>query len=184
MLSHSVQPESGELIRSNRRATSHTCLHFFVRETLASVRVGECWRPVLFRYSFEKNTKRRHEDANEALTDTNAHERNTPTRNIPGRYFIYAEPSPSSEWTLMEFHECQPNSRFFVWPQMTPCRLLGRLARVPCALTGLCPWTCALEGPLVPLEYTSQGVLCSSCVGSDVPCPLACLRRATRFCPS
>ena len=40
-------------------------------------------------YSFEKNTKRRHEDANEAPTDTNAHERNThATQNIPGRYFI------------------------------------------------------------------------------------------------
>ena len=71
-------------------------------------------------YSFEKNTKRRHEDANEgeAPTDTNAHERNTRTQNIPGRSFIWAndsfistESSPSSEWTLMKFQECQPNSK-------------------------------------------------------------------------
>ena len=44
-------------------------------------------------YSFEKNTKRRHEDANEgeAPTDTNAHERNTRTQNTPGRSSISTE---------------------------------------------------------------------------------------------
>ena len=42
-------------------------------------------------YSFEKITERLHEDANEAPTDTNAHERNTRTQNTPGRSSISTE---------------------------------------------------------------------------------------------
>ena len=110
MLSHSVQPESGELIRSNRRATSHTCLLALLcarpsRVCEAASAGGPC-------YSFEKITERlhtrmptRHQPTQTHTNATHAHK--THREGLP----FLQKPSLSSEWTLMEFQECQPNSR-------------------------------------------------------------------------